>query len=181
MVSLSKKEIKRVEQVKEGKHSPKVSSTHSKLSKIAARPIPDQDGVDGSDDEDENIDEAELYGSEEGDVSEDGMKRLMELVGEEDLNDFERAQLALDEEDIEDDDEDDDGEEGDEDIQNDGIENGVDDEQDDDGDQSSDGEADEAEEDDEGNEEDEDEEDGNEDVEDMDKVRVCKEVEQIFC
>jgi hypothetical protein len=52
-------------------------------------------------------------------VSEKGMKRLMELVGEEDLDEYEAGLLAAQdgEEDEEDDDEDDDAEEDDEQVE----------------------------------------------------------------
>ena len=69
---------------------------------------------------------------ESGGVSERGIQRLMELVGEEDLNDMERATLALGEEGSDDEDEDEgdededegdeDEDEGDEDVEVDGDE-----------------------------------------------------------
>jgi rRNA-processing protein EBP2 len=77
----------------------------------AKEPTPEPE-VDEEEEEEEDDSQYDSDEDEEnGGVSERGLKRLMELVGPEDLDELERAQLGLDEDDEEEDDEDDDEDE----------------------------------------------------------------------
>ncbi|TXT15864.1 hypothetical protein VHUM_00367 [Vanrija humicola] len=84
--------------------------------KPAPVPAPPADDIDEDDDDDESDDEDE--DEENGGVSEKGMKRLLELVGPEDLDEFEVARLGSDEDEDEEDD-DEEGEEDDEEMEED--------------------------------------------------------------
>ena len=72
--------------------------------------VPSESGGEEEHDDFEDVDEND--DDEDEDVSEEGMKILMTLVGEEDLDEFEKAQLAI--EDEEEDEETDEEEEDDE-------------------------------------------------------------------
>lgn len=107
MVSISKKEARKAakSQVKVATSIPAPKKSALKQPVAEAEERGDEQDWESEDDEDEDEDN--------GGVSEAGMKRLMELVGEEDLDEYERAQLV--DEDDEDDDEDEEAVSGDED------------------------------------------------------------------
>ncbi|KAK4683481.1 rRNA-processing protein EBP2, partial [Tremellales sp. Uapishka_1] len=88
MVALSKKESRK--QLVKGKGKEETSKA------VAVKAPVESDSEEELEDDDED----------NGGVSEAGLKRLMELVGPDDLNEFERAQLEEDEDEDEDDDED---------------------------------------------------------------------------
>ena len=91
MASLSKKEVRKASKGKNKAQSPK-----SILKKAPTAAVDDDEGMDEEwEDELSDEDESEDEDEENGGVSEEGMKRLMELVGEEDLDDYERARLGM--------------------------------------------------------------------------------------
>ncbi|KAL1412823.1 rRNA-processing protein EBP2 [Vanrija albida] len=107
---------------KKGAAAPvKPAAVAGKKKAPAAKPAPvpappadeideDEDDEDWEDDEEEDDDDSEDDEDEDeenGGVSEKGMKRLLELVGPEDLDEFEIARLGSDEDEDEDDEEDD--------------------------------------------------------------------------
>lgn len=142
MVTLSKKEVRKGGKINGGSLSRESTIAGAKSSKTPVQLAADGDQEDDSDDfediediediEDDTEAEVDDDNDSERDGSASGMKRLMELVGEEDLNDFERAQLALDEGSDEDDDEveDEDAEEPGAGTQLEGIDEDGDDEED---------------------------------------------------
>jgi len=73
---------------------------HHQQANFQTLPKPNEEETDEDDDDDyrDVSENSETTAKGEGveDDSEEGMRRLMELVGEEGLNDFEKAQLALD-------------------------------------------------------------------------------------
>lgn len=79
MASLSKKEVRKSSKGKDKATAVK-ASTKPVAEEVEEEEVSSEDGTD----EDE----------ENGGVSEKGMRRLMELVGEEDLDEFERARLG---------------------------------------------------------------------------------------
>jgi rRNA-processing protein EBP2 len=96
MVSVSKKEAR-----KAAKGQVKAATSIPIPKKSALKQPVAEEEESGDEEEWESEDEDE----ENGGVSEAGMRRLMELVSEEDLDDYERAQLADEDEDEDDEDE----------------------------------------------------------------------------
>lgn len=97
MVSISKKEARKAAkgQVKAATSIPAPKKSALKQPVVEAEESGDEQDWESEDNEEED--------EENGGVSEAGMKRLMELVGEEDLDEYERAQLVDEDEDDEDD------------------------------------------------------------------------------
>jgi rRNA-processing protein EBP2 len=113
MAPVSKKEVRKANKGKGKAEQAPVKAVNGKKAPVVKAAEPEvsdeEDEWESEEDEDED----------NGGVSEKGMKRLMELVGEEDLDDLERATLAVDddedEESGEEEEEDDEDEEAEED------------------------------------------------------------------
>lgn len=109
MVSISRKEARKAAKGKTQAVTSLPKPKTKSILKSKADEVEEDEEWESDEDEDEEDDD-----EENGGVSEEGMKRLMQLVSEEDLDDFERAQLA--DEDDEDDEEDEDDDEEDEEV-----------------------------------------------------------------
>ena len=111
MVELSKKERRNTGGSKTRTAARKLATKRDGHLKLH---VPSESGGeeehDDFEDVDENDDDEEDEEKDE-DVSEEGMKILMTLVGEEDLDEFEKAQLAIEDEETDEEEEDDENEE----------------------------------------------------------------------